>query len=263
VQTGTRLSSRGCTSASSSDRQGEVFSRPRNYRSAHELLSKDLLTLSNPPMRSSPRTRCSHSRGSISLSTSAPLKVTRLPNWNVTSSTTSHVSLDPQHLPPSGLGAEPRQSRRPILMLAGPARESRKSRDHRLTSTAPISGCAHWRLGRPPAELADCRASGIGCPSPTWGAFGGTQRTGTPRPGRAKAPECFAFHSAGHASTGVLPGAGWAKRGPPRQAALGGGRWRCSDCDRRSSGCSFWLRKRLWKPQSKRPFSWVVSPPEA
>ena len=36
---------------------------------------------------------------------------------------------------------------------------------------------------------------------------------GALKPGRAKAPECSVFHSAGHTSTGVLPGAGWARRG--------------------------------------------------
>ena len=59
-------------------------------------------------------------------------------------------------------------------------------------------------------------------------------------------------------------GADWARGGlaaPARQAALGGGRWCCSELG--SGGCSFWLRRRLWKPQSKRPLSCVVSPPEA
>jgi hypothetical protein len=50
---------------------------------------------------------------------------------------------------------------------------------------------------------------------------------------------------------------GLGQEGPPRQAAVGGGRWRWSEWPSR------WLRRRLWKPQSSRPLSWVVSPPEA
>jgi hypothetical protein len=39
----------------------------------------------------------------------------------------------------------------------------------------------------------------------------------------------------------------WART--PGQAAVGGGRWRSSPA------CSRWLRRRLWKPQSRRPLS--------
>ena len=85
--------------------------------------------------------------------------------------------------------------------------------------------------------------------------------------GRAEAPGGSLFEVPAEDQPGCCPGGGDAGElrelrvelpvaSPPRQAALGGGRssW---------GGCSFWLRRRLWKPQSRRPFSWVVSPPEA
>ena len=57
---------------------------------------------------------------------------------------------------------------------------------------------------------------------------------------------------------GCCPGRAGPEWRPPRQArsavGAGAGSWA-------GAGCSRWLRRRLWKPQSRRPFSWVVGPP--
>jgi hypothetical protein len=84
--------------------------------------------------------------------------------------------------------------------------------------------------------------------------------------GAPRRPAVSLFRSAGRGSAGVVPGAGAMREelpvaSPPRHAALGGGRWRWSEWG--WGGCSFWFLRRLWKPQSRRPLSWVVSPPAA